>query len=116
MTRGSDEERYEVLKRSITAVGLIRHGSLVQRFMPCGKPGCRCQAIPPELHGPYYQWTHKVRGKTVTVRLTQEEADLFAEWIKNERQFYKIIAEIEAVALRITNRLLKKLSKKSVKR
>jgi len=57
-----------------------------------------------------------VRGKTVTVRLTQEEADLFAEWIKNERQFYKIIAEIEAVALRITNRLLKKLSKKSVKR
>ena len=111
MSGNHDQQRYEALKRSITDLGLIRHGSLVRRFMPCGKPGCRCQATPPELHGPYYQWTRKVRGKTVTVRLTEQEAGLLAEWIQNGRQLDKIIANMEAVALRITTRMLKQLPK-----
>jgi hypothetical protein len=111
-----DQQRYEALKRSITDLGLIRHGSLVRRFMPCGKPGCRCQATPPELHGPYYQWTRKVRGKTVTVRLTEQEAGLLAKWIQNGRQLDKVIADMEAVALRITNRMLKQLPKAIAKR
>jgi hypothetical protein len=106
-----DQVRYEALKQSIADVGLIRHGSLVRRFMPCGKPGCRCHASPPQLHGPYYQWTRKVRGKTVTVRLTAKEAELFADWIQNGRRLDKIVAEMEAVALRLTDRLINKLPK-----
>ena len=53
----TDTQRYETLKRTVAAVGLLRRGSLVRRFMPCGKPNRRCQATPPQLHGPYYQWT-----------------------------------------------------------
>ena len=105
--RSHDETRYDALKRAILALGPIRRGSLVRRFMPCGKPGCCCQATPPELHGPYYQWTRKVQGKTVTVRLTREEARLFEEWISNGRQLGKIVAQMEAVSLRITERLAK---------
>ena len=66
-TRVSDAERYEALKQEVAGLPPIRRGSLVRRFMPCGKPGCRCQANPPQLHGPYYQWTRKVLGKTATV-------------------------------------------------
>jgi len=44
---------------------------------PGGKPGaasstrkpdaaCRCHADPPQLHGPYHQWTRKKNGKTAT--------------------------------------------------
>ena len=106
-----DQERYESLKKSIVDLGLVRHGSLVRRFIPCGKPGCRCQATPPQLHGPYYQWTRKVRGKTVTVRLTQQEAELLAEWIQNGRQLDKILTQMEAVAMRLTSRMLKQLKK-----
>jgi hypothetical protein len=113
MPANRDEVRYEALKQSIVDLGLIRHGSLVRRFMPCGKPGCRCQATPPQLHGPYYQWTRKVHGKTVTVRLTQQEAGLLADWIQNGRRLDKILAEMEAVAMRLTNRMLKKLPKES---
>jgi hypothetical protein len=111
MRRNHDQQRYQALKRAIAHLGLIRPGSLLRRFMPCGKPGCRCQARPPQLHGPYYQWTRKVRGKTVTVRLTKQEADLFAEWIKNGRQLDKIIAEMATVSLRITDRRLRELQK-----
>lgn len=102
-----DTERYEALKRALAEVGLIRRGSLVKRFMPCGKPGCRCQAKPPQLHGPYYQWTRKVRGKTVTVRLSRQEAQLLERWIDNGRQLEKLVGEIERVSHRITERLLR---------
>ena len=100
------QTRYEALKRAVLTLGPIRRGSLVRRFMPCGKPGCCCQASPPELHGPYYQWTRKVQGKTVTVRLTPEEARLFEEWIANGRQLDRIVAQMEAVSLRLTERLV----------
>ena len=108
---GADHTRYDALKRAVLILGPIRRGSLVRRFMPCGKPGCCCQASPPELHGPYYQWTRKVRGKTVTVRLTREEAYLFEEWISNGRQLDRIVAQMEAVSLRITRRLVKQRRK-----
>ena len=107
----TDRTRYDALKRAVLTLGPIRRGSLVRRFMPCGKPGCCCQVSPPELHGPYYQWTRKVRGKTVTVRLTREEARLFEEWISSGRQLEKIVAQMEAVSLRITERLMKQRRK-----
>ncbi len=107
----TDQTRYETLKRAVLALGPIRRGSLVRRFLPCGKPACCCQASPPELHGPYYQWTRKVRGKTVTVRLTREEARLLEEWISNGRRLDRIVAQMEAVCLRITERLMKQRRK-----
>ena len=105
----SDEAQYEALKRSVLNLGFIRWGSLVKRFMPCGKPGCCCQRKPPRLHGPYYQWTRKVKGKTATVRLTSQEARIFQEWIANGRQFDRVISQMEKISSRITNRLLKQV-------
>jgi hypothetical protein len=101
-SRDADAERYEALKRSVGDVGWIRHGSVARRFMPCGKPGCRCKARPPQLHGPYYQWTRKVSGKTVTVRLSPDEAKLMEEWIANGRRLRRIVAAMETVSHRLT--------------
>ena len=78
-TDQQDAHRYEALKRSLADLGMFRRGSVVRRFMPCGKPGCRCQAAPPNLHGPYYQWTRKVGGKTATLRLSEREAKLLKD-------------------------------------
>lgn len=107
MARPSDAERYEALKRAVADVGLIRRGSLLRRFMPCGKSGCRCQADPPQLHGPYFQWTRKVKGKTVTVRIQPEEAGLLAEWIENGRKLNRIVGDLERVSNRLTERALR---------
>ena len=104
-----DAHRYEALKRSLVDLGMLRRGSLVRRFMPCGKPGCRCQAASPELHGPYYQWTRKVGGKTATLRLSEREARLLEQWVVNGRRLDRLVAQMEGVSLRRTDRLLKKL-------
>ena len=109
MSTTTDHQRYDRLKRRVADLGPLRRGSVVKRFMPCGKPGCRCQAMPPQLHGPYYQWTRKLGGKTVTVRLTESEAQRIGEWIANGRQLNKIVSAMEKLSLRITERLLRQL-------
>ena len=103
----TDTQRYKALTRTVTTVGLLRRGSLGRRFMSCGKPNCRCHATPPQLHGPYYQWTRKVRGKTVTVRLTEQQAERVRHWIENGRQLDRIVVEMEMLSLRMTERLLR---------
>lgn len=105
-TSDADRERFAALSRSLGEVGLFRRGSVVRRLVPCGKSNCACQADPPRLHGPYFQWTRKVRGKTVTVRLTQQEAKLFEGWIANGRQLDKALATMERLSLRMTELLL----------
>lgn len=105
--RASDEQRYAALKRDVAGIDLIRRGSLVRRMVSCGKASCRCQATPPQLHGPYYQWTRKVDGKTVTLRVDKAEAKLLRKWISNGRRLNKLVVQMERVSYRITERQLR---------
>src|SRR6266540_5005531 len=73
------------LTSELADVGFALPGSLTERHMRCGKPGCRCKADPPQLHGPYLQWTRKVGGKTVTVRLSDAQAKLLRRWLHNAK-------------------------------
>ena len=108
-------QRYEVRLRHLATelgseasrIGWLASGSLVRRSTACGKPGCRCQADPPQLHGPYWQWTKKVNGKTVTRRLTDEQARLFGEWIGNRQRLQRTLTAMEAISDKATAILLK---------
>lgn len=101
-----DRQRYEALKRELGEIGFVRRGSLVRRLTTCGKAGCACQADPPRLHGPYYQWTRKVKAKTITVRVPKRQVRLFEEWIANARTLDRLTAEMERISNRITDRVL----------
>jgi hypothetical protein len=87
------------IKAALTEIGIILRGSVTERYMPCGRAGCRCQANPPSLHGPYVQWTTKADGKTKTVRLSPEEVPLYREWIANGRKLDQIIRAWEQTGL-----------------
>ena len=82
----SYQKQYRALAAQLGAFGYIASGSLAQRYNRCGKANCACHADPPRLHGPYWQWTAKIDGKTVNRRLTEREARLYQEWIDNDRQ------------------------------
>jgi hypothetical protein len=101
---------YQDLQKAILSLGYARPGSLVRRYMPCGRPTCRCMGKPPELHGPYYQWTHKIRGKTITLRLSEAQAERCAEWVDNHRQLKKLLRRMEALSLKETDRILGAIS------
>ena len=101
------EAKLQQLTAELANIGFISSGSVVRRYTRCGKPGCRCQADPPKPHGPYWQWTTIVEGKTVTRRLTEPQARLYEEWIANRRRLRKIIAEVERLSQRAADLLLK---------
>ena len=95
------EQLYGKLKRPLAAIGYVFPGSIAKRFMPCGKSSCRCATDPSRRHGPYYEWSRKVGGKTVTVRLTADQARLYAGWIDNRRKFKKIMARMQTVSIQV---------------
>ena len=98
--------RYAELANQISDIGFITAGSVTHRYTRCTSPGCRCNADPPQPHGPYYQWTAKIDGKTVTRRLTPTEADLYKEWIANDRQLRTIIANMREIATQATDLII----------
>ncbi|HEX6682203.1 MAG TPA: DUF6788 family protein [Candidatus Limnocylindrales bacterium] len=103
--------RYRALAGELAAelatVGFISPGSLVSRYTSCGKPGCRCQGDPPQRHGPYYQWSRAIAGKTVSRRLNQDEAELYQGWIANRRRLEQLIAQMEEVSAAAAELLLR---------
>ena len=94
------EHRYRQLAEQLAEIGLISSGSVTRRYTRCGTAGCRCHADPPQPHGPYYQWTTKINGKTTTRRLTDREAKLYKEWITNDRRLRRVIRQMRQVAVK----------------
>jgi hypothetical protein len=105
-----DRRRYTALQQQIAQLGFFRRGTLGRIFQRCGKSGCRCMADPPQLHGPYMQWTRKVAGKTVTVRVPPPQIELFQEWIANSRQLDRLLVVMQKISLRATERMLREVT------
>ena len=77
-------------------------GTLADRMTRCGYPGCRCHADPPQLHGPYHQWTRKKNGKTATRILSDEQLADYGPWFDNHKRLRELITELEEISLAIT--------------
>jgi hypothetical protein len=74
-------------------------GSVVTRQMRCGKRNCRCKQDPPQLHGPYIQWTRTVDGKTITKLLTPEQLTRYQPWLDNARRLRELVTELETLTV-----------------
>ena len=96
------------LSENLQDTGFILYGTVRKHYMKCGHKGCRCHADPPQLHGPYYDWTRRVEGKTKTVRLTEDHAKIIEEWISNMRRVEEIVSEIENISVQAAAEKIKK--------
>lgn len=94
------EENFKQAKAEINDLGFVLQGSVVERWMECGKPACRCHEDPEARHGPYYQWSWKDGGKTRAVYLTKEQAALCKKWSMNNRRLNKTISRLRSISLR----------------
>jgi hypothetical protein len=95
------EQRYRELKQQLQDVGFVCVGSLQTRYLPCGNPTCRCHQDPAKRHGPYHYWTRKVKGRTVTVLLKQEQVPLYREWIQNNRRLDSLVREMRRISAQV---------------
>jgi len=85
----------------LAQAGFALPGTLTVRAYACGKPGCRCHADPPRLHGPYAEWTRKIGGKTITRRLTPAELTEYQPLFDNAKKLRALVAEIQDLTLEI---------------
>ncbi len=99
----SQQARAAGIAAELASLGLALPGTLIERHVRCGRPNCRCHADPPVLHGPYWQWTRKVAGKTVTRLVPDEQLDDYQRWLDNHRRLRALVAELEALTLAIAD-------------
>ena len=71
MTTTSDplrdlQRRRQELLAKVATIGEFRQGTLLDRFIKCGKSSCRCATSDEHAHGPYPSLTYAVEKKTVT--------------------------------------------------
>jgi len=98
--RPSDHKAQQRLAAALAEIGFALPGSIVVRRVRCGKSTCRCRSDPPELHGPYIQWTRRVEGKTVTRLLSPDQLERYQPWFDNARRLRELVTQLETLSLR----------------
>jgi hypothetical protein len=97
------QARAAAIAAELASLGLALPGTLIQRHVRCGRANCRCHADPPALHGPYWQWTRKAGGKTITRLVPDDQLDNYRQWLDNDRRLRALVAELEALTLAIAD-------------
>jgi hypothetical protein len=87
----------------LASLGPALPGTLIERHVRCGRANCRCHADPPVLHGPYWQWTRKTGGKTITRLVPGDQLDDYRQWLDNHRRLRALVAELEDLTLAIAD-------------
>ena len=82
--REERRERYEKLRGELTRVGWISEGYVQDRGPGAG--------------GPCYQWTRKVKGKTVSVALSKEQYEWMVEAIEHWKQVQATLKEMQQLS------------------
>jgi hypothetical protein len=89
------------IARELAALRFALPGTLADRLTRCGRANCRCHADPPQLHGPYHQWTRKQDGKTRTRILSEDQHADYQPWFDNHRRLRELVTELETLSLQI---------------
>jgi hypothetical protein len=93
------ERRRAELFALISQVGDFRRGSLNAVWRRCGKPNCACAQPGHRGHGPQWNLTRRIGGKTVNVHLKPgPELDKARAEVAEHQRFAALVEEVAAVS------------------
>ena len=75
---------YRQLQRQLARLGFLSQGSVFERN--------------PSQQGSRYVWTRKVRGKTVTVALSEQQFHWLRQAVANQRELVKIVSQMQVLS------------------
>ena len=81
------QREYERLRARLGQIGWISHGYVQDRGPGAG--------------GPCYQWTRKVKAKTVSVALSEEQYKALKAAIDNWKEVQQLLREMQALSRRV---------------
>ena len=99
MKKDEYQKKYSSLRKKIESIGFVCTGSVFSAFKKCGNPNCHCHKDESTRHGPYNIWTRKVKAKTITRTLTDEQAKFCRECIQNMRKLEGILERMKDISV-----------------
>jgi len=91
----AQEQRFRQARQELLQLDYFLKGTVLKRMMKCGRPQCACHRDPAKRHGPYFEWTYKVKGKTVNVKLSSQAAPLYLAATKQHRKLKAVLTRME---------------------
>jgi len=93
------ERRRAELFALMSQAGDFRRGALNAVFRKCGKPNCACADPGRRGHGPQWNLTRRVGGKTVNTHLRPgPELDKARREVAEHQRFLGLVEEVTAVS------------------
>jgi len=92
------QRRHRALAARLGRLGLVLQGTLLVRTVRRQDPAAPGRT---KAYGPYYQWTWKHEGKTVTVNLSASQARAYQKAIANHREAERLLRQMREVSLQI---------------
>ena len=104
---GAPAKGFHQAQQELHQLDYFLKGTVLKRMMKCGQPRCACHRDPAQRHGPYIEWTYKVKGKTVNVKLSPQAAPLYQAATKQNRRLKAVLARMERLSRTALARLAK---------
>ncbi len=95
MKKKSIKKNFNELKKELAKIGFICTGSVFKVYQRCGNKSCSCATDKNALHGPYNRWTRKIKGKTISRTITDEQAEITRKYIENYRNLEKLLEKMK---------------------
>jgi type II secretory pathway component PulJ len=92
------EQRFGQARQELLQLDYFLKGTVLKRMMKCGRPQCACHRDPVKRHGPYFEWTYKINGKTVNVKLSPQAAPLYLAATKQHRKLKAVLTRMERLS------------------
>lgn len=89
------EQRIECLLGKLGGLGPMLPGSISKQWNICGTAGCACKAAKnPIKHGPYYQLSFSVKGRSSTMFIKEGDVAETRRRIKRFKKFRELSFEL----------------------
>ena len=87
----AEKKRILQLKERLLKLKPVLPGSLSKQWNVCGSPGCKCKdPARPVKHGPYYQLSYTLKGKSSTVFVKKVALREVSARIQRHKEFRRL--------------------------
>lgn len=90
----SYQKKVQQIKTKIAHLGPVLPGSLSTQWNKCGTAGCQCHVYKSKRHGPYYQLSFTIKGKSSTLFVKKEDVPEVRRRIKRYNKLKELCNEL----------------------
>jgi hypothetical protein len=99
----SKRRKVESIKKQLRELGAFLPGSLSKQYNVCGNPTCRCKDPKhPRRHGPYWQLSFTVNGRSSTRFIKPDELDEARLRLRRFKRFKALNARLTEAYVKLS--------------